>query len=361
MFASILTMIGGIISASTTERDSYEASAFLNGLACGMSLLITISESMSDSAHRGRVSSLDSIGLTSGMFLYSVLTFIYFNVASSMNFKLSQQLGLVTCVLSLLAFGYAFKAIDSPISYLIVSDESGAFQSVMDLNGEKCASSHTYNHFEELKNFVLDDRKVSCLRRIRQGFLPFLEIAVVRTFFTLSATFPIFFAAWTTSQLELSAYAIIIYGTVRMFGASISQSVLLDKLGRKPVLLLATFVSGGLLCATAYFMEFSVLNYRLTLILWMLVGTQFFAGLGQGVSSVYMTEAFAPHVKHFFVLLILILENVAVVLAFHYTRFSNNAEFCYTIGGGFIVSFIFTLIVLPETKKLSLKDAKAKF
>ncbi|KAL5290979.1 hypothetical protein ACFFRR_010403 [Megaselia abdita] len=361
MFASVLTAIDGIISASTTDIAPYEASSFLNGLACGMTLLITISEAMSDSAHRGRVSSLDSLGLTSGMFLYSVFNYIFFNVSWSVNFQLSQQLGVLAIVFSVLAFILSFKAVDSPISHLIESDECGAFQNVMDLNGEKCASFDTYNHFEELKNFVVDDRRLSGGQRIGQGILPFFEIATVRTFFTLSSTSPIFFLTWSSSVLNRTAFAIIIYGAVRMLAACLSQSILLDKLGRKPVLLLSTLFSGAAFILVGYFMMASYSINHITITLWLLVCSQFFAGLGQGVSSVYMTEAFAPHVKHLFVFLVLVVENIAVVVALHFTGYNFVQNLSYAIGGGFIISFLITLFFLPETKKMSLKDAMDRF
>lgn len=361
MFSSVLTAIGGVISALTTEHDSYLASAFLNGLACGIALLITISEAMSDPAYRGRVSSLDSIGSTSGMFIYSICTFISFNDFGTYVFELSQQIGVVTCVFSVLAFIFAFKTVDSPITQLIIIDECGAFQKLMDLNGEECASFDTYNHFEELKNFVVDDRKLTFSRKIGQGITPFITLAIVRTFFTLSAITPMFFAAWTSSQLESTEFAIIIYGGVRVLGASISHFVLLDKLGRKPFLYLSTLAAGGLLMAVGYLMN-TFHSYKYVIILWFLVGTQLFAGLGEGASSVYMTEAFAPHVKHLFVFLILALENVAVCLVFNYWRFNyNDGELFYSVGVGFFVSFIITLFMLPETRKLSLRDAKHRF
>lgn len=370
--------IGGLISAIGSDKPSVSASQWIDGIGCGIAFVIIIvaGGELALDYHRGRVLGMETLGLGTGILLYSLIRAIHDATEPSIEirrhkntFTMTQIQGVLSIFLGLAAGASTYFCYDTPVSFLLRDSEREALQSIQHFQNELAISPFTYNKLEECRLYIIEDRSRSFLENCRQGLLPFVKLCIVRTFMTLTMAFPVvssyYFAATYGFQLS---WCFLFFGLSRWTGNIIGHFVLVDIVGRQKTLAICSLVIGILFIVIGAISNNDLHTLKLrnivTVGVLILIATHI-CGLCQNISTVYLAEAFSVSVKNPYVFGVLFIENVSVIITF--ASFSNefshqdNAVYYLVVGTFMLIISIMAVTVLPETKKLNLKQARAKF
>lgn len=354
MISSGLVIFGGIFSITDIST-----SDCLDGTAFGMTMVATIAAAGENlkPRYRGRILSVQVLGVSIGMVIYSIVFPFY---ASEGDLRWFRIFGYISIGCGLLAFITSFYANNSPIHYIQNKAPQRAINAIQKLymeKGSRNPSQKVYKKFTELEKYV---REMSTFTKdnLFYDLLAFLKIAVIRVLMTIltSSCFIIFFYAYFINHKTFSL-AIYFFGFSRLLGA-IVFIFMIDWTGRK-ILSMASFFSLGVL-----FVVLGVLHYtedeQIALMVIPVVG-QLFTGLGEGVSTIYMAEAFSLRGKTLLICLLIGLENAAMILFNEFLRWWINEIFCLSLGIVSLIAVAFVFVFLPETKKASLTEARSRF
>lgn len=375
MISSFLVIAGGLICATSNNTIAKIGAAYFDGVAFGVTLIATVISGgeVSDNNIRGKVVTAESLGISTGMFIYTMFESVYgagYYTPTTLN--LMQVQGILSMIFGVVAFGTSFLAMDSPIHHIKRHDNKNALYSLQILHHEEKPSTRSLRTLSEMKELVQEDRSRSWTENFTQGFIPFFKLSFLRTFMTLSYTYPIVYAFVLGETIGFKiSYGLVFFGLSRWLATIIASAILVEKLGRKPTLMISLVGAGALFIAlgSVFHGENNLRNANL-----MVAGAsitlaiQFLCGLGQGISAVYMSEAFSTSLKPLFIFLIMTIENMSVVIAYGTLQVKSSAyetviypRYYYALGGGFLALFFIVWVLLPETKKTSLKEAHHKF
>lgn len=376
LISSFLVIIGGIICSVTNNHILQIAASYVDGIAFGITMVATIiaGGEVSDNNIRGKVLTAESLGISTGMIIYSMFQSVYGTIFSApAKFTLMQVQGVLSIIFGVIAFGTSFLAVDSAIHYLRRYDDKSAMFSLQILHNEEKPSQKSYDTLSDMKQLVREDKSRSWMENFTQGLIPFFKLSIVRTFMTLTYTYPIVYAFVLRETLGYKiSYGLAYFAFARWFGTLLTNVVLVDKLGRKATLMISVAVAGGLFIALgSLFHGENNLRNRTIMIsaASVTIALQFFCGLGQGISTVYISEAFSTSLKSTYIFCIMFVENIAVVIAYSSLQMKplNGYDrviypsFYYALGGSFLMIFFVAWVLLPETKNLSLREAHHKF
>ncbi|KAL5290970.1 hypothetical protein ACFFRR_010397 [Megaselia abdita] len=375
LVSSLLVIAGGIVCSVSNNHIAQIGAAYLDGIAFGVTMVATIiaGGEVADNNIRGKVVTSESLGISTGMLIYTMFQSVYGTVFSApARFTLMQVQGLLSLIFGVIAFGTSFLAVDSSIHFIKRYDDKNALYSLQVLHNEDKPSTRTLDTLYEMKQLVQEDKSRSWTENFTQGLIPFFKISILRTFMTLSYTFPIVYAFVLGETIGYKiSYGLIFFGLSRWIATLFTNAFLVEKLGRKPTLMISMVTAGALLIAlgSLYHGENNLRKSNLMIAgASVSIALQFFCGLGQGISTVYMAEAFSTSLKPLFIFLIMFLENIAVVIAYGSLQMKPIGyesvvypTFYYALGGGFLSLFFIVWVLLPETKNLSLRKAHHKF
>ncbi|KAL5290975.1 hypothetical protein ACFFRR_010401 [Megaselia abdita] len=375
--ASSIVTLGGLISASDSDISFVTSSQWLDGIGCGIAFVIIIAAGgeLALDYQRGRVLSMESLGLGTGILLYSVIRAVHdateppVDVLRSTNtFTMTQVQGVISIFLGLAAGASTYFCYDTPVSFLLRDSESQALQSIQHFQNELAVSPFTYNMLEECRLYIIEDRSRSFVENVLQGSLPFAKLCIVRTFMSLTMAFPIvssyYFAGTYGFQVS---WCFLFFGLSRWIGNIIGHFILADIVGRKKTLAGCSLIIGILFIvigAMSNNLGTLEVSHMVTIGILILLAN-LFCGMVQNVSTVYLSEAFSLSVKNPYIFAVLFVENLSVIIA--YASFSKefshqeNAVFYLVVGSFMIIISIMAVTVLPETKRLNLRQARTKF
>lgn len=349
--------------------------AYLDGIAFGVTMVATIiaGGEVADKDIRGKVVTSESLGISTGMLIYTMFESVYGTASiTPARFTLMQVQGLLSVIFGVIAFGTSFLAVDSSVHYIKRYDDKNALYSLQILHNEEKPSTISFESLSEMKQLIQEDRSRSWTENFTQGLIPFFKLSLLRTFMTLSYTFPIVYAFVLGETIGYKiSYGLIFFGLARWLATVITNAFLVEMLGRKPTLMVSVAAAGALLITlgSLYQSENNLRNANLMVAgASVSIALQFFCGLGQGISTVYMSEAFSTSVKSLYIFLIMFVENLSVVIAYGSIQMKTLGyerivypSFYYVLGGGFLILFFVVWIFLPETKNTSLREAHHKF
>ncbi|KAH8343705.1 hypothetical protein KR059_005030 [Drosophila kikkawai] len=275
--------------------------------------------------------------------------------------------GIIGIVFSLLGLGMTALSIESPIFHLRRKQEGKARECHEKLLGS--FNPFVDQAFEEARLYVAESRERTLLQELVSSVLPFIKMLFYRGFVAFSFSLPLSASLISSAKLtegQISCWPVTVWGLVRLLGALVAQGFL-DKVGRKLFSLI------GLLCMSILMLCMAVsyddpANILVTFYMyqvWRLgVAFQAFAGVFVCSSSVYLGEAFPLRFKPFLVGYIVGFEQTIHILNIvGYNKGSVDFFYRYylTVGIILMLGVIFFAVVMPETKKLTLREAGRRF
>lgn len=351
--------IGGLVCAVSKKLSAITASSWLDGFAFGMTVLmiIIISGENSDTHKRGKMASTEALAVSTGIFIFCMFITIFDETNSSTSFTVVQTQGVLSIIFGLAACGLSFFYIETPVYHLMKGDQNEAINALSALHNETAPSPATYRAYEEFKEYVHYDESKSIQQHVLDGLLPLAKVTVVRVFMMLTMVIPIpstySFASFFGYKIT---YGIIFFGLTRWIGTFVGQLVLIDKVGRKKSLAISSLIIGIL-----YIVIGALFNKGLSsmsAVATLLLVTNFFCGMSQNVSSVYLSEAFSASVKSGMIFAAILIENLVVIIVFAAMRNATSPSANFFVIGTFqILIAVMAVTILPETKNLCLQKA----
>ncbi|XP_053956506.1 facilitated trehalose transporter Tret1-like isoform X1 [Anastrepha ludens] len=369
LFSGFLVLLGGILSVSLPhEYGAIAAARYLNGFAVGLTfvpLLVLIGEEV-DCHQRGMIAAILEAGsFTLGIFMQIALFTTHYDSVTSSYYKtfgptelhgiIVIVFGVLTCIMSY------FLVVESPIYYLLRNDENQAIDCLRRLQRPFVVTQETYQQLGEHKRYVEGNGYDSNL-----GLSALLKLCLYRGLIALS------FSPFTTIGLVTSSvlyvgfdtWPFIIFGLSLWLGSFIA-AFLIDWTGRKILTLIGALVCGGMAigAGSIYHEPINILDpTKPDSILYILFVLELFTGIFRSSSSAYLTEAFPLHLKSYYIAISFIVEMLVLLIieCCHLDPDRLDAYFI-TVGVFFLVFFVLGVLFLPETKKLTLREAQDKF
>jgi len=276
-------------------------------------------------------------------------------VADQVHGVLSIIYGVIALALSVTL------CVESPVHLLMRSNEQRAVVALRHLQRPYMVTSETLLRLDEHKLYVAAYREMCLGTSLMKGFPSVIKLLALRLLGILCLNFIICCALYeTASQLVSSfhAWPYVVFGVLR-FSGCFFVVVLMDTTGRKKPTLFGTFSTGAFSIAFANL--FGRTPNMITSLV-MLYGLQFFAGVGQCASAVYLTEAFPLGIKPHLVAMVYIMELITRLLLCSFTpSIDGITNYFHVLGGLSMVFFLLGIFCLPETRLVTLAEAQIKF
>ncbi|XP_017111151.1 probable polyol transporter 6 [Drosophila elegans] len=314
--------------------------------------------------HRGASGSMEQCGLALGIAIQVIYDTQWMDDKEA---SVNEVHGIIGIVFSILGLGMTALSIESPIFHLRRNQEAKARDCHRKLLGSFNSSED--QTFEEVRVYVAESQQRTFGQELWSSVVPFVKLLLYRGFVAFSFSLPLSASLISSTLMTegyISCWPVTVWGLVRLLGALVAQGFL-DRMGRK------LFSLVGLLCmailmlcmAVSYASPANVLLTYYMYQVWKLgVAFQAFAGLFVCSSSVYLGEAFPLKVKPFLVGYVVGFEQmIHIINIVGYNRGSDNFFYHYYLSVGIIllVGVIFFGIVIPETKKITLREANKRF
>ncbi|KAH8415519.1 hypothetical protein KR222_001633, partial [Zaprionus bogoriensis] len=364
IFSSCLVLMCGILFLTLPEQPSaIIAARYLDGFANGLVFVPTLSTLGELSVYEMRgvlAASVEQLSCNFGILILLFYTSIW---QSEWNASIvaDQVHGLLSILYGIVALGLALTlCVESPVYLLLRRNEQAAVVALRHLQRPSMVTSETFLQLDEHKRYVVAQRDLSWSRSIRHSLVPLLKLTVHRSLCVLSLT-PIVWSAVSAAAIKLTpqfhTWPYAVFGMLRWSGCC-CVVFLMDSAGRKKPSLFGTFAGGAFAIAFATLFEraphwISSLS--------MLLSFQFFAGVANAASPVYLTEAFPLRVKPYCVALIYANEQLLRIGLSILTPTNDDIVLYFFILGGISMGFfLLGIFCLPETKQTTLAQAHIK-
>ncbi|XP_017062493.1 facilitated trehalose transporter Tret1 [Drosophila ficusphila] len=361
-----LTQLTGsvIFTAVPDDYSACLAARYVAGLGIG---LITVpflihNAEVAANNQRGFTAGMEQCGLALGIAIQVIFT------AEWEGININLVHGILGIIFSLFGLAMTVLTIESPVFYLRRNQETAARRSLQKLLG--ASSNGVSRALDEAKIYVAESDNRSLGEELMASVMPFLKLLFFRCFVAFSFSLPLttsIISSTAVAEMDLSVWPMYVFGILRLIGTLVALCFL-DTLGRKAVSLVGLLCMAGLMLGLAglyanmdniidfYYME-QACNIGMAF--------QAFAGLFVCSSSTYMGEAFPLKVKTGLVGFIVIMEQVihVIVVACFNSVTSKDYLFPYFLSVGIIMALgvIFFAVSMPETKKMTLRNAGHRF
>ncbi|XP_017076523.2 LOW QUALITY PROTEIN: sugar transporter ERD6-like 4 [Drosophila eugracilis] len=367
VLGGLMQLTGSIIfTCAPFDYGCLMAARYVAGAGIGLitvPFLIHSAEVASDN-YRGASGSMEQCGLALGIAIQVIYDTQWVDDKEA---SVNEVHGIIGIVFSILGLGMTALSIESPIFHLRRNQKEKARECHDKLLGS--FNNSVDQTFEEANLYVTESQNRTFFQELWISVVPFVKVLLFRGFVAFSFSMPLSESLIKSTLLTegyISCWPVTLWGLVRLLGALVAQSFL-DKIGRKLISLV------GLLCmailmicmAASYANPTNVLlTYYMNQVWKLGVAFQAVAGLFVCSSSVYMGEAFPMKVKPLLVGYIVGFEQtVHIIDIVGYNRGAETFFYHYYLSVGIIlfVGVIIFGIVIPETKKITLREARKRF
>ncbi|XP_002069091.3 uncharacterized protein LOC6646518 [Drosophila willistoni] len=366
IIGSCLVLACGVLFLAWPERSSVIIAArYLDGLANGLVFvpaLSTVGEISVDSMRGLLSSSVDQLSCNTGIMMQLLYTSIW-HIDWNVTIVADQVHGVLSIVYGVIALALAATlCVESPVYLLLRSNEQRAVAALRHLQRPYMVTSETFLQLDEHKRYVAANRELKlCEGCIQRGLPPLLKLLVQRCLSALGMTL-VFWTALTetiarTSPHIRQCWPYMMLGILRWSGC-LCVVPLMDTTGRKKPTLFGTFAAGAF--AVAFATLFERMPHMISALA-MLFSFQFFTGMANTASAVYMTEAFPLSIKPYFIALVYVMELLTRLIFCSYTpTLTGIATYFYAMGGLSMILFLLGIFSLPETRLTTLTEAQEK-
>lgn len=353
LIASLLVIIKGIIYISAPGSSSWIITArYCDGIAFGLVLIPTILAGSEQSVKqlRGRVLGVEQSSLVVGCGLMTAFTVNFTDV------EINLIPGIISVIYGLLAVVFNFlTTIESPIFHLRKNNEPEALNVIRQLQVPGTITNETYALLNESKDLIEDDSSRNVAENISNGLIPLAKVGMLRVLVSLSLSLPI------TGNILLVNSNRFWFVFLRFIGITVSVMTI-DRLGRKLTTAVAMLISSIFLLAYAALASSSPENILNNTMAAFLLIYQFLSGFVAPASTCYLSEAFSLSVKPYFILAVIVVENlIQVFISTQQSLYTSISNFAYILAAlQFVFAFV-TALTIPETRNTTLREALEKF
>lgn len=351
MVISTLTIASGIVFCSLQDNHiSLIIFRYMQGLSYGVAsitILVTASE-IAQSKYRGLVSSLEVVSIATGIFTYSMMASCLVD-----DEELSDSIcGYLTIFYGALALLTILLSVESPLYLLSQNKENNALLAIQKLQKEDSLTTNVYRQLYEIKDLIADDKTRTLKQNYKEGIVPFVKIAVMRSLNALTYNYLVITTFVSSSEFSMLA----LFGSGRWVAVLLTNLFMIESVGRRKLLVSSCLMS------TVNLFVIALISPGTDYYIWIpMAFLQFFNGFGQVSTSVYMGEAFSVSVKSFYIFFIIAIENIVqiIVLATCYDMYSF--PYYVSLLVLFACSIPFSMYMFPETAGIMLKESRWKF
>ncbi|XP_016971738.1 facilitated glucose transporter protein 1 [Drosophila rhopaloa] len=372
IFSSILVMIGGIVNASTRMNgDAALAGSYLDGIANGLVFapFMALTGEICVSTMRGLMAaSIEQMCFGLGIFVQIIYSSSW-NASTSYpprnSFSAENMKGVLSIIYGLFALIIgSLLCIESPVIMLAkYNDEQGAIDALRRLQRPYTLTNETFEQLAEHKRYLAQNKELSLGQSILQAIPTFIRLAFLRGLNAMSISSFVFFTLLFSARTQygnVSVGWLIGFGVCRWMGNFIA-TFCMESGGRKKFTLVGLF-----LCSVLAFIiagQYNIYSYQYyTGNTIMLLVLEFFAGIAFTATSPYLTEAYPLGVKQHFIAFTFIVEMLVFILLATITwDVSAGAIYFYVLGGLYMFGSFFGILCLPETRRMTLREAQEKF
>ncbi|XP_017080306.1 uncharacterized protein LOC108114063 [Drosophila eugracilis] len=365
IFGSCLVIASGILFLAWPESPgAIIAARYLDGLANGLVFvpaLSTVGE-IAVSEIRGLLaSSVEQLSSNTGILMQLIYTAVW-QVDWNVVIVADQVHGVLSIIYGVIALALSLTVcVESPVHLLMRSNEQRAIVALRHLQRPYMVTSETLLRLDEHKLYVAANREMCLKESLQKGFPSLLKLLALRLLGILSLNYIICSGLYETASQFMSsfhAWIYVVFGVLRWCGCFFVV-LLMDTTGRKKPTLFGTFSTGAF--AIAYANLFGRTPHMITALV-MFFSLQFFAGLGQCASAVYLTEAFPLGIKPHLVAVVYTVELITRLLLCSFApSIVGITAYFHVLGTLSMVLFLLGIFCLPETRLITLAEAQVKF
>ncbi|XP_002137792.2 facilitated trehalose transporter Tret1-like [Drosophila pseudoobscura] len=366
LLGGIMQLTGAIIFTSAPyEYTAILAARYVGGVGIGLitvPFLLHIGEISTQT--RGVDSAMEQVALAMGLCIQ-----VTYDTEWSRSLDISANLlhGILGIIFSVFGLLFVLVSVESPVFYIRRNQEEKARQCQQMLvagNVPKTVNAL----FEEARLYVVESESRSLGEELSASVMPFCKLFFFRCFVAFTLALPLTWSivgSTAISEGSIFAWPLYVWSALRLI-STLFTICALDTLGRKGVSLVGLLCMAGLMLGMAgiYATPANIYSwYNMGQVCNLGLAFQAFAGLFICSSSPYLGEAFPMRVKPFFVGLIVACEQVIHIIVIVAFKPTTDYLFQYFLIVGIIMllGVIFFAIVMPETKKLTLRKAGERF
>ncbi|KAH8262365.1 hypothetical protein KR026_000571 [Drosophila bipectinata] len=365
IFCSCLVIASGVLFLAWPESPgTVIAARYLDGLANGLVFVPALSTAgeIAVGGVRGLLAAtVEQLSSNTGILMQLLYTAVW-QVEWNVAIVADQVHGVLSIIYGVVALAMALAlCVESPVHLLMRANEQRAVVALRHLQRPYMVTSETLLRLDEHKLYVATYREMGWWPSLQNGFPSLVKVLAHRLLGSMCLNLVIWSVLCETASEVVSyfqAWPYVVLGVLRWCGC-LCVAPLMDTTGRKSPTLFGTFSSGTLAFAFAFLVGRTPHMIAALVVLFLL---QFFAGVGQSSSAVYLTEAFPLCLKPHLVAVSYVLEQLTRLglCSFSPSRSDITAYF-HVLGGLSMVFFLLGIFCLPETKVIPLAEAQQKF
>ncbi|KAH8345732.1 hypothetical protein KR067_002420 [Drosophila pandora] len=365
ILCSCLVIASGILFLAWPESPgAVIAGRYLDGLANGLVFvpaLRTAGEIAVGEVRGLLAATVEQLSSNTGILMQLLYTAVW-QVEWNVAIVADQVHGVLSIIYGVVALAMALAlCVESPVHLLMRANEQKAVVALRHLQRPYMVTSETLLRLDEHKLYVSTYREMGWWSSLQKGLPSLVKVLAHRLLGSMCLNLVIWSALYETASEVMSyfqAWPYVVFGVLRWCGC-FCVAPLMDTTGRKSPTLFGTFSLGIFAFAFAFLVARTPHMIAALVVLFLL---QFFAGVGQCSSAVYLTEAFPLSLKPHLVAASYVLEQLTRLglCSFSPSEINIMAYF-YVLGGLSMVFFLLGIFCLPETKVIPLAEAQQKF
>lgn len=361
-------LIDAIICVSAPySYDAMVAARYIGGIGIGLITVAFIihNSEVAPSNARGKWCAVEQSGLGLGIAIQVIMDSMW---DPRYSIACNQVHGIIGIGFAVVALAILVLSVESPIYYLRRNEPDKASSCQWMLLSRDCTTEEHRSAFVESSKYVTEGTINSVGHDLTLSMVPFLKMFLCRCCVAFSFSLPLTRTIITSTQvwkLTIYSWPIIVWRILRWIGTLIAILVM-DKLGRKLISMLALICMGGLMLGMAgIYSNLANLTspVQMAKVCRISMVIQMFAGLYVSCTPAYLGEAFPMRIKPYLIAVIVCVEQLIHIITICTFAKSDNCFFQYYLAVGIILIIIFIILLLgmPETRNMTLREAGHRF
>ncbi|KAH8359724.1 hypothetical protein KR093_008610 [Drosophila rubida] len=366
--AIVLQLIDAIICVSAPYNyDAMVAARYIGGIGIGLITVAFIihNSEVAPSNERGKWCAVEQSGLGLGIAVQVIMDSMWNPALPIGN---NQVHGIIGIAFAVVAIAILILSVESPIFYMRRNDNAKAQTCQWQLLDKKANMKDYQLAYAETSRYVSEGSSEPLSHELTVALVPLLKMLICRCLVAFSFSLPLthtIISSTTVWKGTMYSWPIIVWRILRWIGTLISI-IVMDKLGRKLLSLLGLICMAGLMLgmSSIYNAPSNMYNpEQMAKVCRISMAFQIFAGLFVSSTPAYLGEAFPLRIKPFLIALIVCIEqlvHIIVIVTFD-KKLNCFYEYYLAVGIIMVVCFVILIIMLPETRNMSLRKAGYRF
>lgn len=347
--------------------DAMVAARYIGGIGIGLITVAFIihNSEVAPSMARGKWCAVEQSGLGLGIAIQVIMDSMW-NPTNAI--ACNQVHGIIGIGFAVVALAILVLSVESPIYHMQKNDQEEASSCQWKLLDRDCSSEDYRAAFVENSQYVAEGTINNVSHDLTLAMVPFLKMLLCRCCVAFSFSLPLTLTIISSTKIWMGtmySWPIIVWRILRWIGTLVAILVM-DKVGRKLLSMLGLICMAGLMLGMAGIYA-NVANLgspqHMAQVCRISMAFQVFAGLYVSCTPAYLGEAFPMRLKPYLIAVIVCVEQLIHIIVICTFGKSDNSFFQYYLGVGIILVIIFIILVimLPETRNMTLRQAAYRF